>query len=149
MEWRSIAQERGLRYHDWIDEYVHATGAQTKPDWNIWNEVVNVKTWEGTALAININPDTYQRQINQGEWEVLISSMPNEIKLKYEETLKFFGADKSKPVREVAAWAQSQGWKIPKELSARINPPSAEQLYGDTRNSIVQNDSDNSVLNCT
>ncbi|OHC70114.1 MAG: hypothetical protein A2045_16580 [Rhodocyclales bacterium GWA2_65_20] len=30
MEWRAIAQEHGLRYHEWVDKYVKATGLDSQ-----------------------------------------------------------------------------------------------------------------------
>jgi hypothetical protein len=105
-----------------------------KPDWNIWSNIVNVTPWEGTALTINIDPDTYQKQLSPTKWEVLTSLIPSEIKLKYDAALNHFGENRTMPMREFAIWAQSQGWRLPKELSDRINPPSEKELYVDKRN---------------
>lgn len=83
------------------------------PDWLHWVKVGYVDAWQGTALAHNLDPVTYTEPINTNQRAVFTSILPPDIHGKYKAARQHFGDRELIPLREFAAWAQSEGWAIP------------------------------------
>ncbi|MHB1174048.1 MAG: hypothetical protein ACYCZJ_02845 [Sulfuriferula sp.] len=83
------------------------------PDWLHWVKVGYVDAWQGTALAHNLDPVTYTEPINTNQRAVFTSILPPDIHGKYKAARQHFGDRELMPLREFAAWAQSEGWAIP------------------------------------
>lgn len=97
-----------------------------KPDWLHWLKVGYVDSWEGVALAHDLDPVTYTEPINTNQRTVLITILPPDIRAKYKAARQHFGDRELMPLREFAAWAQSESWPIPAEMAKITGIPKIE-----------------------
>lgn len=88
MEWRAIAQERNLRYHPWVDEYVLAT----EKDGELVATKVSPPTVKNVSRPV-IGPLCTKKEIIDGfvltakKWDEILTR-PNREGLRYREALK-------------------------------------------------------------